>query len=250
MKAGCSAAVRLAAFTAQLAGRSFFASAAVGRRRLQERLARAPDVIDAVIQGSRVRVVTGAPTPPDAAALASDLPGLTFAPTPPRFEDAFVARLRARDAAAPSAAAPAAPSSAAAPPAAASPTEDVIAVTRLTRRFGDFVAVNDVSFHVARGEIFGLLGANGAGKSTTFRMLCGLLPPSEGALRVAGFDLRKAAASARGRIGYMAQKFSLYGDLSVERNLRFFSSVYRTVRRAAASSASTGRSPSSTSPRK
>ena len=100
-------------------------------------------------------------------------------------------------------------------------------MTRLTRRFGDFVAVNDISFHVARGEIFGLLGANGAGKSTTFRMLCGLLPPSEGALRVAGFDLRKAAASARGRIGYMAQKFSLYGDLSVERNLRFFSSVYR-----------------------
>jgi ABC-2 type transport system ATP-binding protein len=211
-----------AAFTAELAGRSFFASADVGRRRLQERLARAPDVIDAVIQGSRVRVVTAAPMPPDVAALASDLPGLTFASTPPRFEDAFVARLRALDAAAPSAAAPAAPS-----PAAASPTEDVIAVTRLTRRFGDFVAVNDVSFHVARGEIFGLLGANGAGKSTTFRMLCGLLPPSEGSLRVAGFDLRKAAASARGRIGYMAQKFSLYGDLSVERNLRFFSSVYR-----------------------
>jgi ABC-2 type transport system ATP-binding protein len=131
--------------------------------------------------------------------------------------------LRALGATAPAAAAPA-PTP---PPAAAPPAGDVIAVSRLTRRFGDFVAVNDVSFHVARGEIFGLLGANGAGKSTTFRMLCGLLPPSEGALRVAGFDLRKAAASARGRIGYMAQKFSLYGDLSVERNLRFFSSVYR-----------------------
>jgi ABC-2 type transport system ATP-binding protein len=211
-------------FTAELAGRSFFASADVGRRRLQERLARAPDVIDTVIQGSRVRVVTAAPTPPAAAALASDLPGLTFAPTPPRFEDAFVARLRALDPGAPPAAAPASPSPS---PAAASPAEDVLSVRRLTRRFGDFVAVNDVSFHVARGEIFGLLGANGAGKSTTFRMLCGLLPPSEGSLRVAGFDLRKAAASARGRIGYMAQKFSLYGDLSVERNLRFFSSVYR-----------------------
>jgi ABC-2 type transport system ATP-binding protein len=209
-------------FTAELAGRSFFASADVSRRRLQERLAREPGVIDAVIQGSRVRAVTAAPTPPDGAALASDLPGLTFAPTPPRFEDAFVARLRALDAGSPPVAAPAAPS-----PAAASPAEDVIAVRRLTRRFGDFVAVNDVSFAVARGEIFGLLGANGAGKSTTFRMLCGLLPPSEGSLRVAGFDLRKAAASARGRIGYMAQKFSLYGDLSVERNLRFFSSVYR-----------------------
>ena len=209
------------AFTAELAGRSFFASADVGKRRLQERLARAPGVIDAVIQGSRVRVVTAAPAPPDAAALRAELPGLTIAPTPPRFEDAFIARLRAFGAGVPPAASPAAPSPAVVPPA-----EDVIAVRRLTRRFGDFVAVNDVSFHVARGEIFGLLGANGAGKSTTFRMLCGLLPPSEGSLRVAGFDLRKAAAPARGRIGYMAQKFSLYGDLSVERNLRFFSSVY------------------------
>ncbi|HQU46831.1 MAG TPA: ABC transporter ATP-binding protein, partial [Pirellulales bacterium] len=73
---------------------------------------------------------------------------------------------------------------------------------------------------------FGLLGANGAGKSTTFRMLCGLLPPSGGRLQVAGYDLRRAAARARRRIGYMAQKFSLYGDLSVAQNLRFFSSVY------------------------
>jgi ABC-2 type transport system ATP-binding protein len=210
------------AFTAELAGRSFFASADVGRRRLQERLARAPGVIDAVIQGSRVRVVTATPTPPEVAALAAELPGLTFAPTAPRFEDSFVAQLRARGAGTPPAAAPSAPA-----PIAASAAEDVIEVRRLTRRFGDFVAVNDVSFRVARGEIFGLLGANGAGKSTTFRMLCGLLPPSEGVLRVAGFDLRKAAAPARGRLGYMAQRFSLYGDLSVERNLRFFSSAYR-----------------------
>ncbi len=210
------------AFTAQLAGRSFFASADVGRRRLQERLARAPGVIDAVIQGSRVRVVTALPAPPDAAGLAADLPGLAFAPTAPRFEDSFVAQLRALGAGAPPPAPPPAPAAVA-----ASPADDVIAVQRLTRRFGGFVAVNDVSFRVARGEIFGLLGANGAGKSTTFRMLCGLLPPSEGTLRVAGFDLRKAAAPARGRIGYMAQRFSLYGDLTVERNLRFFSSAYR-----------------------
>jgi ABC-2 type transport system ATP-binding protein len=104
--------------------------------------------------------------------------------------------------------------------------EDVIVVRNVSRRFGDFYAVRDVSFTVKRGEIFGLLGANGAGKSTTFRMLCGLLPVSEGTLRVAGLDLRYAAAQARGRVGYMAQKFSLYGDLSVLQNLRFFSSAY------------------------
>ncbi len=118
---------------------------------------------------------------------------------------------------------------------AAEAAKTVIAVERLTRRFGDFTAVDAVSFEVRRGEIFGLLGANGAGKSTTFRMLCGLLPPSEGRLDVAGYDLRRAAAAARGRIGYMAQKFSLYGDLTVAQNLTFFASAYglRGGRRAA-----------------
>jgi ABC-2 type transport system ATP-binding protein len=102
----------------------------------------------------------------------------------------------------------------------------VIEVNHVKRRFGNFYAVKDVSFHVERGEIFGLLGANGAGKSTMFRMLCGLLPVSEGSVRVAGLDLRHAAAAARRRIGYMSQKFSLYGNLSVAENLRFFSSAY------------------------
>jgi ABC-2 type transport system ATP-binding protein len=86
--------------------------------------------------------------------------------------------------------------------------------------------VNDVSFDVQRGEVFGLLGANGAGKTTLFRMLCGLLPLSGGEATVAGVDLRKARARARARIGYMAQKFSLYADLSVSQNLEFFSSAY------------------------
>ena len=211
-------------FTAEMTGRSFFATATLGRRRLQARLAGAPGVIDAVIQGTRVRAVTATASPPDARALAPDLPDLTFVPTAPRFEDSFVARLRALGAAT---ALPAQPAPPAAAPNAPLLAEDEIAVQHLTRRFGAFIAVNDVSFRVARGEIFGLLGANGAGKSTTFRMLCGLLPASEGSLRVAGFDLRTAAAPARGRIGYMAQKFSLYGDLSVRQNLRFFSSAYR-----------------------
>jgi len=104
--------------------------------------------------------------------------------------------------------------------------EVVISVHHLTRRFGDFVAVADTSFDVRRGEVFGLLGPNGAGKTTTFRMLCGLLPPSGGQLRVAGVDMRSARAAARRRIGYVSQKFALYGNLSVEENLRFFAGAY------------------------
>jgi len=104
--------------------------------------------------------------------------------------------------------------------------ESVVQVRDLVRQFGSFVAVDHVSFDVQRGEIFGLLGPNGAGKTTTFRMLCGLLPASSGTLRVAGVDLGRARASARQRIGYVAQKFSLYGQLSVMENLDFFASAY------------------------
>jgi ABC-2 type transport system ATP-binding protein len=102
----------------------------------------------------------------------------------------------------------------------------VVQVRELVRRFGKFVAVDHITFEVQRGEIFGLLGPNGAGKTTTFRMLCGLLPANEGTLRVAGADLRRARASARQHIGYVAQKFSLYGQLSVSENLEFFAGAY------------------------
>jgi ABC-2 type transport system ATP-binding protein len=104
--------------------------------------------------------------------------------------------------------------------------EPAIEVAGLVRKFGDFTAVDNISFEVRPGEIFGLLGPNGAGKSTTFKMLCGLLPPTDGKALVLGIDLRRAAAIARGRIGYMAQKFSLYGNMSVLQNLRFFASAY------------------------
>ena len=96
----------------------------------------------------------------------------------------------------------------------------------IRKRYGSFTAVDHVSFTVSRGEIFGLLGPNGAGKSTIFRMLCGLLRPSGGQARVAGHDLLRAPAEARARIGYMAQRFSLYAELSVTENLRFFARVY------------------------
>ena len=101
-----------------------------------------------------------------------------------------------------------------------------IHVHNLLRTFGDFVAVDHTSFDVHKGEIFGLLGPNGAGKSTTFKMLCGLLPASGGELSVAGVNLRTARAQARANIGYVAQKFSLYGTLSVKENLKFFGGAY------------------------
>jgi ABC-2 type transport system ATP-binding protein len=102
----------------------------------------------------------------------------------------------------------------------------VIDVQGLTKRFGDFTAVYNNTFQIRRGEIFGLLGPNGAGKSTTFKMMCGLLQPTEGSAYVMGLDLKTATSQARSRIGYMAQKFSLYGNLNVVQNLRFFSGLY------------------------
>ncbi|GGY20679.1 ATP-binding cassette domain-containing protein [Paludibacterium paludis] len=101
----------------------------------------------------------------------------------------------------------------------------------LTRRFGDFVAVGDVSFQVKQGEIFGLLGANGAGKTTAIKMLTGILPPSGGEGRVAGADMRKAGALIKSRIGYMSQAFSLYLDLTVEENIRLYAGLYGLSRR-------------------
>jgi ABC-2 type transport system ATP-binding protein len=102
----------------------------------------------------------------------------------------------------------------------------VIEVRDLVRKFGDFTAVASTTFDVRRGEIFGLLGPNGAGKTTTFRMLCGLLPATSGTLKVAGVNLRHARAEARRKVGYVSQKFSLYGNLTVAENMRFFGGAY------------------------
>jgi ABC-2 type transport system ATP-binding protein len=104
--------------------------------------------------------------------------------------------------------------------------EVVIETDKLTKRFGDFIATNEITFKVYAGEIFGFLGANGAGKTTAMRMLCGLLAPSSGSATIAGFDVYEQTESIKRNIGYMSQKFSLYEDLTVQENIRFFGGIY------------------------
>jgi ABC-2 type transport system ATP-binding protein len=191
-----------------------------GRRAVHTAALTAPGVLDAQVQGRSLRLLLAEDAePPDADAIGAAGPA---APTDPGFEDAFVARLRDQAAAEPGTAT----DDDRTPAHGGARDGPAIEAAELTKRFGDFTAVDRVSFRVAPGEIFGLLGPNGAGKSTTFRMLCGLLPASGGRAQVAGLDLAHARAEARGRIGYMSQAFSLYGDLSVRQNLRFFAGVY------------------------
>ncbi|MEM9982640.1 MAG: ABC transporter ATP-binding protein [Bacteroidota bacterium] len=104
--------------------------------------------------------------------------------------------------------------------------EVVISTHQLTKRFGDFVATDQITFDVYKGEIFGFLGANGAGKTTAMRMLCGLSTPSSGEATIAGFDVYKETEKIKKNIGYMSQKFSLYEDLTVLENIRFFGGIY------------------------
>jgi ABC-2 type transport system ATP-binding protein len=107
---------------------------------------------------------------------------------------------------------------------------NAITVTDLTRRFGDFVAVDRLTFEVAQGEVFGFLGSNGAGKSTTIRMLCGLLKPTSGMATVGGVDVGRDPEGVKRRIGYMSQRFSLYEQLTVDQNIRFFGGIYGLAR--------------------
>jgi ABC-2 type transport system ATP-binding protein len=104
--------------------------------------------------------------------------------------------------------------------------EKLIIAEKLTKRFGDFAAVDEISFEVSKGEIFGFLGANGAGKTTAMRMLCGLSIPTSGKASVAGFDVFKQTEKIKQNIGYMSQKFSLYEDLTVKENIRFYAGIY------------------------
>ena len=185
------------------------------RRSLLRKALDQKSVMDGVIQGASVRLLMrdGKPDP----AVLGDL-AEKASPVKPRFEDAFVDMLGGG---------PPGTSALAGTYARVADTDGpMIVADGLTKTFGDFTAADNIEFEVRRGQIFGLLGPNGAGKSTTFKMLCGLLTPSSGNGKVAGLDLRTARADARQSLGYMAQKFSLYGDLSVRQNLDFFSGAY------------------------
>ncbi|MBV8805455.1 MAG: ABC transporter ATP-binding protein [Sinobacteraceae bacterium] len=200
-------------------------------RIVQSRLLDDPDVIDAVPDGGRVRIVrTERGGSDNAKGLgAKGLSGAKVSPTTPRFEDGFMSLLRG-------VADHEHASEISLERRLASGHDEVaVHVGNLVRNFGAFIAVNHINFDVRRGEIFGLLGPNGAGKTTTFRMLCGLLPATDGELRIAGADVRRARAEARAHLGYVAQKFSLYGALTVTENLEFFASAYglRGARKAA-----------------
>src|ERR1035438_8739681 len=205
-------------------GSSYVASPSPGQsaRILQARLLDQPGIVDAVPDSGKVRFVRDAAVANTQGVHDLDtLHDLQVDPVPPRFEDGFMVLLQTR------AEREQPKSIAIAHPLARQEGETAVRVRQLLKKFGAFTAVDRIDFDVHRGQIFGLLGPNGAGKTTTFRMLCGLLAPSSGELHVAGANVRDAPASARARLGYVAQKFSLYGPLSVTENLEFFASAYR-----------------------
>ena len=194
----------------------------VARRPLLQRALRLPEVMDGVIQGQEIRLVLreGALCP-DLAALQAGA-AAAYRSAEPRLEDAFISLLGGGPGG-DSELARLMPDLQASSPSDSAP---VIEAQQLTKRFGDFTATDQVSFSVQRGEIFGLLGPNGAGKSTTFKMECGLLKPTAGQALVMGYSLKQSPSQARQQLGYMAQKFALYAQLTVAQNLQFFSGIY------------------------
>ena len=209
--------------SAQMKGNVFLIDGAgsAGRKMISAFMEK-ENTIDAVIQGSKVRVVTKDKGGELQRELQSELPNenLKIESTEPRFEDAYIkilggARKERADISAFFKTAEG-----------KSKDSEIVRAENLTKKFGDFTAVDNISFSVKKGEIFGLLGPNGAGKSTTFKMMCGLLTPTTGNCSISGRNFKDAPGEARSRLGYMAQKFSLYSDMSVIENLDFFSGVY------------------------
>lgn len=205
--------------TKTLEGRSFLIKGdAKTRRKTLSKALKLESVCDGVIQGSAIRIVERKNANSNILKQLAKQDNAQIVKTAARFEDAFVDLLGGNSIG----------DSELAHNFGDVTIENEILVScqNLSKTFGEFHATDNVSFDVKRGEIFGLLGPNGAGKSTTFKMLCGLLRPSSGSAKVAGHDLRHAARAAKSNLGYMAQKFSLYGLLSVRQNLEFSSGVY------------------------
>lgn len=203
--------------TARLAGRSFLlTNLATDRRETLTRATTLPCIRDGTIQGSALRLIIAKDASKTILKNFAEDEGGDLKQVAPRFEDAFMDLLGGVNLSPFADSMPAVEMDSAFP----------VKVKGLTKRFGDFTATNQVSFDVKRGEVFGLLGPNGAGKSTTFKMLCGLLTPTAGEATIAGLNLRRHASQVKSRLGYMAQKFSLYSLLSVQQNLRFFSGAY------------------------
>jgi len=205
--------------TRRIEGRSYqIRGVAEDRRWVLAQALDTEPVRDGVIQGATVRTVLAEGGDPGGLRKLAEGSGGSLDDVAPRFEDAFIDLLGGGPGG----------RSAIAERMDEVTLESEIAVEcrELTKRFGDFTATDRVSFEVRKGEVFGLLGPNGAGKSTTFKMLCGLLTPTSGEARVVGHDLRYAPSAAKLELGYMAQKFSLYGLLSVRQNLEFFSGIY------------------------
>ena len=205
--------------TSRLRDRSYLMRDIRGNRRLAltEGL-QLPGVRDGVIQGASVRLVLAQGAGIEQITGLAQAYDARLVPAPARFEDAFIDLLGGGPGGVSGIAARMAPI----------PQRDGVMVRcqDLTKRFGDFTATSNISFDVQQGEILGLLGPNGAGKSTTFKMLCGLIRPTSGVAEVAGLDLRRSPGRAKIQLGYMAQKFSLYGPLSVRQNLDFFAGIY------------------------
>ncbi len=197
--------------TEKMIGRSFEVKEIEGDKRLLLfKLLKEKNVMDGVIQGRDLRIVLKEKK--------GVIEGVNLTSVAPRFEDAFVSVLGGG---------PGGESKLAdRAPYNTSECKTPIFAKELTKKFGSFTAVNRIGIEVRKGEIFGLLGPNGSGKTTTFKMLCGLLTPTSGDAFINDMDLRKSPAKARARIGYMAQKFSLYGNLNVRQNLEFFAGIY------------------------
>lgn len=204
--------------TTRVEGRVFkVTQITTNRRQVLTHTLQQPSVLDAIIQGDDIRIVLKKKEHLDVSALDAGANAKIVSATP-RFEDAFVDILGGG----PKGLSLLAENT----PRVEEKRNIVVEAKDLRKKFGAFTAVHDITFQIPRGEIFGLLGPNGAGKSTTFKMMCGLLKPTSGQAYVNGLDLQGAPSEARSHIGYMAQKFSLYGNLSVRQNLEFFSGIY------------------------